>query len=284
MARKKQPPGHFERGYNQLGWVYIARNDIHKEDIYKVGYTEKTPEERVNSLNTAQKRHTGQIGFFQLIYAVAVLDSQGCEQALFKRVEKLKESPKKEFVNAPLELLIGELLNIQKKDHALVSAKCVCSSCGQVVSFCPLPHAKLTCSFCEAEFQVSPDGSTSQRVSKDARPISYFAPGLNLEMRRHSPIAKAFLEFRIAFSNYFNGISSDDEFFTEAERLLEIDVAFDRVQHAHKPIKPERQHTTRPPRSRKGWMDCPQCLSSIPIDPTGEIIWSCHECGWHTEE
>lgn len=284
MARKKLPESHFERGFNQLGWVYIARNDIHKEDIFKVGYTEKTPEERVNSLNTAQKRHTGQIGFFQLIYAVAVLDSQGCEQALFKRVEKLKESPKKEFVNAPLELLIGELLNIQKKDHARVSKKCICSSCGQVVSFCPLPQAKLTCSFCEAEFQVLPDGVTTQRISKDARPVSYFAPGLNLEMRRHSPIAKGFLEFRIAFSNYLKGIWSDEEFFSESERLLEVEIGFDRTQPAAKPIKPARQRTTRPPMSSNGWIDCAQCLSSIPLDPTGAIIWPCYECGWCPDE
>jgi hypothetical protein len=284
LIRKKLLPGHFERGFNKPGWVYIARNDLHREDIYKVGYTEKTPEERVVTLNTAQKRHTGQIGFFQLIYAVCVLDSQGCEQQLFKRVSRLMESSKKEFVNAPLELLIGELLTIQKKDHARVSAKCVCSSCSSVISFCPLPQAKLTCPVCRVEFQLGPDGSTTQCVNKDARPIRYFAPGISLELRRHSPIAKSFMDLRSACKNYLDGNWSDDDFLEVMDRLLEVEAEFDRAQPPQKPVEPERTVSRRAPKSRKGWMDCPDCLSSIPIDYAGVTISTCSECGWIPKE
>lgn len=284
MASRKPPPGHFDRGFGKLGWVYVARNDLHREDIYKIGYTEQTPEQRVSTLNSAQKRHTGQIGFFQLVYAVAVLDSQGCEQELFKRIGKLLESSRKEFANAPLELIVGELLVIQKKDNGSVIARHQCGGCGMFVSFCPLPQAKHSCPACRTEFQCGPDGSTTQRVSKDARPIRYFSPGFNHEMRRHSPIAKAYLDLRSALKNYLDGYWSDDEFSDELDDLLEVEIEFDRAQPAPKPPKPERKPTTRVPKSRKGWMDCPDCLSSVRVDPTGEIIYACPECGWCKDE
>ena len=129
MGKKNSSPESFNRGFGKLGWVYVARNNMHRDDVYKVGYTEKTPEQRVASLNTEQRNRTSQIGFFSLMYAVAVLDAQGCEQALFTRVERVLESERKEFINAPLELIVGELLHIQKADNAKVQATRVCVNC-----------------------------------------------------------------------------------------------------------------------------------------------------------
>jgi hypothetical protein len=284
MPSKKPTPGHFERGFGKPGWVYVARNDLHREDIYKIGYTEQTPEERVRKLNTEQKNRTSQIGFYQLVYAVAVLDSQGCEQALFKRIGRLLESSKKEFANAPLELIIGELLAIQKKDNASAVSRHECVGCGMVVSFCPLPQAKHSCPACRTEFQCNHKGAPNWRVSADARPIRYFSPGFTHEMRRHSPIAKAYLDLRGAVKNYLEGYWSDDDFFDVIDALIEVDVEFDRAQPAPKPPRHERKPTTRIPRSRKGWMDCPDCRSSVRVDPAGEIIYACPECGWSQEE
>lgn len=284
MTKKKQPAGHFERGYNKPGWVYIARNDLHREDIYKVGYTEKTPEGRVSDLNTEQRNRTSQIGFFQLIYATAVLDSQGCEQALFRKIGKLKESPKKEFVNAPLELVIGELLAIQKKDHEKISSKCVCRDCGFIITFCPLPQAKLTCPSCDAEFQCTEDGKPTQNVRHDAKPIRYFAPGVSHELRKHSPIAKSFIALKSACKNYLAGNWTDNEFIEEIDQLLEVDAEFDRLSPAPKSIKLRQPRVTKAPKSRKGWMDCPDCLTSIELATETGIASYCTECGWHSEE
>ena len=213
MPKKEQASGHFERGFGKPGWVYIARNDLHREDIYKVGYTEFPPEDRVLKLNTEQRNRTSQIGFFHLAYAVAVLDSQGCEQSLFKRIGKLKESPKKEFVNAPLELIIGELLQIQKRDNAKLQTRIVCELCGYLFSFCPLPQAQHVCPQCETEFHCTAQGTPDYMPRSEPRRIRYFGKGFTHELRKHSPIAKAFLELRSACINYLEGRWDDDEFF-----------------------------------------------------------------------
>lgn len=278
MAARKPPPGHFERGLGKPGWVYIARNDLHREDIYKVGYTEQTPESRVLKLNTEQRLRTSQIGFFHMAYAVAVLDSQGCEQALFKKIGKLRESPRKEFVNAPLELIIGELLQIQKKDNLKAQTRAVCENCGFFITYCPLPQVRHMCPQCEAPFDSTSHGVPNFSPRGEGRPVRYFGVGFSHEFRKHSPIAKAYLELRSACVNYLEGRWDGDEFFDEAERLLEDQVEFDRMQSATKPDKPARKRSYKTPKARKGWMDCPDCLSAIEI--TIEEPPICMECGW----
>ena len=64
-----------------------------REDLYKVGCTgNQNPEVRTEQLNSEQRSGTSRLGFFNLVFAAAVLDAQGCEAALLRRVEVLRES------------------------------------------------------------------------------------------------------------------------------------------------------------------------------------------------
>ena len=286
MGKKKQEPGHFDRGLGKLGWVYIARNNMHRDDVYKVGYTEKTPEQRVASLNTEQRNRTSQIGFFSLIYAFAVLDAQGCEQALFSRVGRVLESERKEFVNAPLEVLIGELLHIQKIDNAKVKATRVCIQCKDTMSFCPLPHATLACANCGHMFRCTENGDVLYSAMNDIRKKSY-GPDTHLsEKVKRSPLADAFLRLQCAMKNYLvEGIWTEEELLHEMNYLMTFSPAMDREDCASKPVAAPRfvkGKQARTPKSRKGGMDCPDCLSSIQLIPNEQA--ECVECGWVTAE
>lgn len=50
------------------------------------------------------------------------------------------------------------------------------------------------------------------------------------------------------------------------------------VTKSARPVKTLRMRKPNIPKSRKGWMDCPNCLSSIQIESEQEV--ACQECGW----
>lgn len=249
-------------------------------DIYKVGYTEKTPEARVAGLNTEQRNRTSQIGFFSLAFACAVLDAQGCEQQLFKRLGRLLEHERKEFVNAPLEVIVGELLHIQKIDNANREAICTCATCGMTCSFCPLPQAIQQCPSCGQCFGCTEDRNPVWNVGKSSRKKSY-KPRAQVPSI-HSPLARAFILLQSSVKNYvYEGIWTDDEFMDEIDILLQVKTPLDReIPDARPQSMPRnaRQRTRKIPRSRKGWMDCPDCLSSIQLELHKEPL--CQECSW----
>lgn len=284
MGKKKQPEGHFERGYGKAGWVYVARNNMHRDDIFKVGYTEKTPEQRVKSLNTEQRNRTSQIGFFSLHYACAVLDAQGCEQELFSRLGRLLEHERKEFVNAPLEVIVGELMYIQKKDNAKVRSTAICQHCKQVMSFCPLPQAIQPCPNCAQWFATNSDASPTWALGTGMRRRNYKPKPVVFE--EHSPLAIAFIKLQSAVKNYAHeGIWTDDEFIAEVDGLVSMEVPQDREIADSKPVPEPKRYVRKrstQPKSRKGWMDCPDCLSSIELF-AGEKP-ECLECDWKAKD
>lgn len=281
MAKAKPSPEHFERGHGKVGWVYVARNDMHREDLYKIGYTEQSPESRVLKLNTEQRNRTSQIGFFSLLYACAVFDAQGCEQALFERIGRLRESERKEFVNAPLELIVGELLHIQKRDHQKVTAAAVCQACEVIMHFCPLPQVVHFCQCCGARFQCTPEGRLSIPIPSINR-IKAYAPNPDAFLpTRRSPLAEAFVLSQSSVNRYFECDISLDEFVSEIDKWQFYAPPFDRAPPPSKPApaaKTPRARASKVPTSRKGWMDCPQCLSSVQLDPDDDP--TCAECGW----
>jgi len=286
MAKKKPSPEHFERDRGEPGWVYVARNDMHREDVYKVGYTKLTPEHRVKDLNSEQRNRTSQIGFFTLIYACAVLDAYGCEQAFFDRVGRLREAERKEFVNAPLELIAGELLQIQKRDNHKKLATAECQACKTIFHFCPLPQVVHFCPKCGTRFRCTADGRPRPPDPEADRVRSYAAsPDAFLPSRR-SPLAEAFIRLQAAVRKFaIDGELTDDEFMEEMGSWQPYTPPLDRAPPARKPPpSPKKPRAKRPPKvptSRKGWMDCPVCLSSVQLDP--DETPKCAECGWPEE-
>lgn len=286
MGKKKPTPEHFSRGFGKAGWVYIARNNMHQDDVYKVGYTEKTPEQRIASLNTEQRNRTSQIGFFTLMHACAVLDAQGCEQELFGRVARLLESERKEFVNAPLEILVGELLHIQKSDNSRVQATRICFNCTDVMTFCPLPQATLSCANCGALFQCTESGDIISGAKPSHRKKSY-KPSTDFTKKvKRSPLAEAYIRLHSALKNYaVEGIWDEDDILNELDGMLSFSPALDREISESRPLPAprfSRPKIAKTPRSRKGWMDCPDCLSSIQLENGQDT--ECPECGWKMPE
>lgn len=106
---------------------------------------------------------------FNLIYAAAVLDAQGSETALLRRLEMLKESKGKEFVHAPLELIVGEILHIKARPaggHSCRAMPCLWRQ-QQVPA---APFVRYGCGHCNAAFLLLLLASLgTQRTKTDTR-------------------------------------------------------------------------------------------------------------------
>ena len=149
--------------------------------------------------------------------------------------------------------------------------------------YCPLPQAIQPCPNCGELFATQADNS----------PVWSFGPGLRrssykpkpVEFTAKSPLAEAFIRLQSAVKNYAHeGIWTDDEFLEEIEGLLSVQIQNNRETPDAKPVEPRytRKTTSRVPRSRKGWMDCPNCLSSIELF-VGEKP-ECVECDWKAQD
>lgn len=273
----------FQKNHGKPGWVYVSRNDLMREDLYKVGCTaQQHPETRTTQLNSEQRSGTSRIGFFNLLFAVAVFDAQGSEAALLRRVDVLKESRGKEFVNAPLDLILGELLNIQKHDLQSVSAIALCPSCSKPNRFAPHPYAKQFCGHCHAPFVPASPNSLRHATDGDKHTLVFSALDGD-KPSHHSPLANAFIQLRNDVRGYLYGALTDDEFLSRADRWISYDPPLDRTPLLYQkpPPKPRKNRSVKVVtrhKVRKGWLECPQCLSSVKPEEDGWAI--CLECGW----
>lgn len=274
----------FNKNHGKPGWLYVARNDLMREDIYKVGCTaQPNPETRTTSLNTEQRGGTSRIGFFNLVYAVAVLDAQGSEAALLRRLEVLKESKGKEFVHAPLELIIGELLHIQKRDLETAVAVAPCQACGINNRFSPHPYVKYGCGHCQTPFVFVAPGLTRRATNEDRFTHVYSALDSMLPTQ-HSPLAKAFMQMRKTMASYFDGDIDEEQVYEQLKHWLDKDPPLDRTPLLYQkapaaPRKPKARSLKI--KTQKGWVECPSCLSSVKPDLDDLAI--CLECGWSNE-
>ena len=276
--------GDFNKNHGKPGWIYVARNDLMREDLYKVGCTaSQHPETRISSLNTEQRGGTSRIGFFNLIYAAAVLNAQGSETALLRRLEVLKESKGKEFVNAPLELIVGEILYIQKRDLEAATAIAPCPSCASNNKFAPHPFVRYTCWHCNAPFVFVGPGITRHATKDDKHSLVYSAIKES-GPSNHSPLARAFMQMRNTMRAYFQGHLDVDQVHEQLEHWIDLEPPLDRspMLYQRPPAAPKKPRA-RPLnlKTRKGWIECPSCLSSVKPDDDGLAI--CLECGWSND-
>lgn len=274
----------FHKNHGKPGWIYVARNEFMREDLYKVGCTTKeAPEIRVTQLNTEQRGGTSRLGFFNLVFAAAVLDAQGCEAALLRRLEILKESKGKEFVNAPLDLVIGEVLHIQKLDLQAAVAVAPCPSCGGINRFPPHPFVRYGCGYCNTPFLFVAPGVTRHATQQDRHTLTYSAVD-KVNPATHSPLAKAFMQMRDTTRSYFDGELDLEEAYERLKHWIDWDPPLDRspMLYQKPPAAPRKPKTkSLHIKTRKGWLECPSCLSSVEPDMDGLAI--CLECGWSND-
>jgi len=87
-----------------IGYVYIIRNPSHESDVYKVGKTSRTIDERLKELNS----ETSNIGTFDLIKSFMVSDIDKAESESHKALDSMRVQNNREFFKAS----VGELEDI----------------------------------------------------------------------------------------------------------------------------------------------------------------------------
>lgn len=169
--RARLDPAHFARHSGLPGHVYVARADEHGADIFKVGYTTRSPDDRVKHLNDEQRRATSGIARFRLVVAVPVADAYGAEQAVLAAVRAHRISKRKEFVRMPLV----ELQRVIEEEAAFVNERTIafrqCPACKETVRFVPQPGREVICNHCAAVLELGPTGLSpqeSRRAASDA--------------------------------------------------------------------------------------------------------------------
>lgn len=273
----------FNKNHDKPGWVYVARNDLMREDLYKIGCTTlRHPETRTAQLNSEQRGGTSRIGFFNLVLAVAVLDAQGCEAALLRRLDVLKESKGKEFVNAPLDLIVGEVLYIQKRDLETKVAVAPCPGCHRNNKFSAHPYIKFACGHCHTPFVFVAPGITRHATDQDNYWRVYSAIE-KVEPINHSPLAKAFLQMRDTVRDYVAGKLCENDFKERIKHWVDHEPPLDRSPLLYQKPPSSRKPRAQPAKlkTRKGWVECPECFCSIEPDMDGLSI--CLECGWSSD-
>lgn len=143
---------HFQRHAFTPGWLYVARNELHAHDLFKVGYTTVSPLTRIRTLNLQSKGVTTAIGRFHLLHSRSVPMSYSAEQQVFKRLAEYRVSKEREFFRAPQSMIV-EAVNYVANEAALCAAHlsgdqyraATCPDCGrsQCYDFDLLPESEI---------------------------------------------------------------------------------------------------------------------------------------------
>ena len=83
------------------GYIYVISNSTMAADTFKVGFTDKTPTERLRQANG----DTWSLPHFKLEFAKRVTDARDKEQKLHRALASFGKRihPKREFFNVPLK-------------------------------------------------------------------------------------------------------------------------------------------------------------------------------------
>jgi hypothetical protein len=85
-----------------FGAIYIARNSIDEDEVYKVGKTQRTVDERMKELTS----ETSNLGQYEAVGSVVVNDIDQSEKECHLRLKKYRIQPNREFFKIPLSILV----------------------------------------------------------------------------------------------------------------------------------------------------------------------------------
>lgn len=91
-----------------IGFIYIVRNPSHETDVYKVGKTSRTIDERLKELNS----ETSNIGKFDLIKSFLVNDIDRAEIECHKNLDSMRVQNNREFFKSNLSNLEDEVSRV----------------------------------------------------------------------------------------------------------------------------------------------------------------------------
>ena len=154
------------REYRNLGWIYVVRNPMYKDTVFKIGLSKRPPMKRAEELS----RSTGVLGEFEVVYFVHVSDRKLAEKVVHSKLVDFRVSAGKEFFQAPLPRITKVLDEVaamfaimlgrgsrkraleQPFGHRLIG----CQSCGQSIRVKVLPVAiNIRCTACGETFMLS---------------------------------------------------------------------------------------------------------------------------------
>ena len=100
------------------GIIYVIQNDIHPANLYKIGYTTKSLDDRLRELN----RETSNPGKFRAYGCYPVSDVKKAEKLCHQTLEQLGYRRRKEFFRGSLDRILAEVEGVtalfQPKAHS----------------------------------------------------------------------------------------------------------------------------------------------------------------------
>ena len=89
----------YERHRGIPGFLYVARNNEHRDHLFKLGYTTVSPQHRTTTLDEQLKK-AADIGKFRILHSVPVCASRDTEEALFIALRKRRVIGSREYFYA----------------------------------------------------------------------------------------------------------------------------------------------------------------------------------------
>jgi hypothetical protein len=129
--KRRRDKYHDNNHYAGSGYVYILTNQHFKQDILKIGFTRRDPQDRAFELYDGV---TGVPGEFKVEFSVWVTDCEFTEQKLHDLLAQFRVNANREFFNVPLHKAIeltqrvAEIVNEEKR---AVMTMINCNSCGK---------------------------------------------------------------------------------------------------------------------------------------------------------
>ena len=93
------------------GYIYIIQNDSQGNDIFKIGKTSRTVDERINELN----KDTSLIGKFNIISVFYVNDIDDAESDCHKKLDAYRIQNNREFFKGKKETIVSKTKSILEK-------------------------------------------------------------------------------------------------------------------------------------------------------------------------
>ena len=97
---------------SKYGLVYIVSNSEQNKDLYKIGKTSRTIDERIKELNSA----TGTLGKFQAHATFLVEDIDFSEKDIHKKLSKLRYQSNREFFKCNYTELLVKVRDLIAED------------------------------------------------------------------------------------------------------------------------------------------------------------------------
>jgi hypothetical protein len=101
----------------EIGYIYIMRSPVHERHVYKIGFTNRNPEERAGDLSAS----SGQPDHLVVLQSWKVQDARRVEQVIHRELAQFRLSGKREFFRVKFEHLRSVIEEVISRMKAFVS-------------------------------------------------------------------------------------------------------------------------------------------------------------------